>query len=72
MSDDERRLELLAGSADGCTEAGAHGFAFDLMVAVVLIGSRTRGGGCWRSGTGEPHLIGHSQKKSSAFSGAKS
>ena len=38
MSDDERRmLELLAGSADGCTEAGAHGFAFDLMVALVLM-----------------------------------
>jgi hypothetical protein len=39
MTDDERRLlEMLAGSADGTTDAllVAHGFDFDLIACLVL------------------------------------
>jgi hypothetical protein len=38
MTDDERRLlEMLAGSADGTTDAllAAHGFDFDLVACLV-------------------------------------
>jgi hypothetical protein len=42
MTDDERRLlEMLAASADGCTDALAHGFTAELVVGLLRWGLAT-------------------------------
>jgi hypothetical protein len=44
MTDDERRLlEMLAGSADGTTDAllTAHGFRLDVLISIVSAGLAT-------------------------------
>jgi hypothetical protein len=43
IADERRLLEMLAASPGGCTEAllATHGFAFDLVVDVLLDGLAT-------------------------------